>query len=507
MVLLKSILSWAMKKRIHQIDLFLQYPLEVQNDTFLKLISTAKNTEWGKKHHYSDIKTIKDFQEQVPLSTYEDYSPYIDKIIKGEQNLLWPSKIEWFSKSSGTTNGRSKFIPVSTQSLEDCHFKGGKDMLTLYFHNFPERNLFSGKMIPIGGSTQTNPFNPNSYFGDVSAIIMKNMPHWAKWTRGISLKTALMDNWDEKVEHIIKEASQTNVTTLGGVPTWTIVLLQKLLEHTGKDNILEIWPNLEVFFHGAVAFDPYREQFDKLIPKGSINYQETYNASEGFFAIQDQPESDSLLLMLDYGIFYEFIPMDSWHNEQPITITLEDVQLNKNYALVISTNAGLWRYIIGDTIKFTSLNPFRIKITGRTKHFINAFGEEVIIENTDTAITFACKQTDALLNNYSVAPIYISDTAGGHEWLIEFEKEPNDKQRFATILDEKLRIINSDYDGKRYKNIALNPPTIHYPPSGTFYSWMEHKNKLGGQHKVPRLSNNRDLLEELLDFIKTYQEN
>ena len=503
MVLVKSILTWAMKKRINQIDLFLNHPLDVQNDTFLKLIHTAKQTEWGIKYRYNDINTIKDFQERVPLSTYEDYSIHINRIIKGEQNILWPTKIDWFSKSSGTTNTRSKFIPVSRESLEDCHFKAGKDLLTLYIHNFPEKDIFAGKMIPIGGSTQVNPFNPNSYFGDVSAIIMKNMPHWAKWTRGISLETALMENWDRKIELIIEEASKVNITTLGGVPTWTIILLQKMLEHTGKKNILEVWPNLEVFFHGAVAFDPYREQFDKLIPKGSINYQETYSASEGFFGIQDNPDCDSMLLMLDYGIFYEFIPMEHWNKVNPPVITLNEVQLNKNYALVISTNAGLWRYIIGDTIKFTSLHPFRIKITGRTKHFINAFGEEVIIENTDEAITFACEQTNALLDNYTVAPIYLSNSAGGHEWIIEFQKEPNNVTNFARKLDTKLREINSDYDGKRYHDIALVSPKIHFAPRGTFYDWMESKNKLGGQNKVPRLVNNRDMMEELLSFIKT----
>ncbi len=496
--MIQSILSWTMKKRIHQIELFIQYPIDVQEDVFQKLIETASGTEWGKKYHYHEIRTVKQFQERVPLSTYEEIFPYINKVIKGEQNILWPSKIEWFSKSSGTTNARSKYIPVSAESLSDCHFKAGKDLLSLYFNNFPERNLFAGKMIPIGGTVQINPENPNSYFGDISGIIMQNMPFWARWTNSISLKTALMDDWDEKIESIIKEAIHTDVSTLGGVPTWTIVLLQRILDYTGKSNILEVWPNLEVLFHGAVAFEPYREQFQILIPSDKMNYQETYSASEGLFGIQDEPNNDSMLLMLDYGIFYEFIPMEYWRRENPKTLTLEEVEINKNYALVISTNAGLWRYVIGDTVKFTSLSPYRIKITGRTKHFINAFGEEVIIEHTDKAITYACKETGALLNDYTVAPIYLSDMAGSHEWLIEFKIQPNDLDKFTYYLDKKLRAINSDYDAKRFKNIVLSFPKINLAPQDFFYKWLENNNKLGGQSKVPRLSNNREYLDLLL---------
>ena len=502
MAIISSIISWALKKRIHQIELFQKYPLEVQQEVFQKLIHTAKSTEWGQKYDYKSIKSYQDYRERVPTQTYEALFPMLDRVIKGEQNILWPSKIERFSKSSGTTNARSKFIPVSQESLEECHFKAGKDMLSIYFNNYDAGDLFGGKMIPIGGTLATNPKNPDTIVGDVSAIITNNMPFWVQWTRAISLKTALMDEWEEKIENIIKESINEDVTTLGGVPTWTLVLLKKMLEKTGKDSILDIWPNLEVFIHGAVSFDPYRAQFKELIGSREINYLETYNASEGFFGIQEHPGSSELLLMLDYGIFYEFIPAEEWSKEHPKTITLEEVKLGKNYAMIISTNAGLWRYNIGDTIKFTSLNPFRIKITGRTKHFINAFGEELVIENAETGITEAAEKTNSIVTNFTAAPIYFEGKeSGGHEWVIEFERAPTDIEKFTYFLDKKMRELNSDYDAKRYKDMALKTPKIHIAPVGTFYNWMQKRGKLGGQNKVPRLSNDREYLEDILEFI------
>ncbi len=504
MAILNSIITWIMKKRIHQMELFMKYPVDVQNDLLKQLIQSASQTEWGKKYEYSSVDKLRVFKERVPISTYEDLFPYIERIMKGEQNILWSTKVTWFAKSSGTTNARSKFIPITQESLEDCHFKGGKDMLSIYVNNYPETQMFDGKGLTIGGSHQINHLNPDSYYGDVSAVIMQNLPFWAQIIRTPKLEIALMDKWEDKIAKMVETTVDENVTSLSGVPTWTIVLIQNILAVTGKKTILDVWPNLEVFVHGAVSFSPYRQLFKELIPSPDMRYMETYNASEGFFGIQDQTNSEELLLMLDYGIFYEFIPMENIDQEQPNTLTLEEVALGKNYALVISTNAGLWRYMIGDTVRFTSLNPFRIKISGRTKHFINAFGEEVVVENADIAITKASKATGAIIADYTAGPIYVqNESKGAHEWIIEFEKEPSDMDYFAEILDVTLREINSDYDAKRYKNMALKAPLVHHAPKDTFYNWMKSRGKLGGQHKVPRLSNDRIYLDEILKMMKS----
>lgn len=504
MKIINSIMSWALRKRIHQMELFMKYPLDVQKELFRSLIKTAKDTDIGKQYDFKSIDSIETFRNRVPVHSYEKYFPYIERLMKGQQNVLWPSEVKWFAKSSGTTNARSKFIPVTPEALEDCHFKGGKDMLSLYVNNYPDTQLFQGKGLGIGGSHQINEYDPSStsFYGDVSAVIMQNLPIWAQFIRTPSLEVALMDEWEAKIEKMAETTAIENVTSLSGVPTWTILLIKKIVENTGKNNILEVWPNLEAFFHGAVAFGPYRNLFRELIPSDQMNYMETYNASEGFFGIQDQKDSTDLLLMLDYGIYYEFIPMDEFEDENPTTLTLGEVEVGENYAMLITTNAGLWRYNIGDTIKFTSTNPFRIKISGRTKHFINAFGEEVIIENAEQAISYACEHTGAIIDNFTAGPRYLDgQSKGGHEWIIEFRKEPDSLSRFTTLLDETLRDINSDYDAKRYKDLALEPPLVHSAPKGTFYKWLESKNKLGGQNKVPRLANNRDFLEEILRII------
>jgi hypothetical protein len=504
MELLNSILTWVMKKRIHQIELFMKYPFEVQEEVFKKLIGTAQNTSWGRQYGFSEIKSIKEFQERVPVSSYEELYPFIERTIKGEHNLLWPSEIKWFAKSSGTTNARSKFIPVSFEALNECHFKGGKDMLSIFVNNHPDTKIFAGKSLAIGGSHQVNTFNDNSgsYYGDVSAVIMRNLPFWAQFIRTPSLDIALLDNWEEKLVRITETTKNENVTNIAGVPTWTLVLLKRILEVTGKKNISEVWPNLELFAHGAVAFSPYKAEFEKLIPSSNMKYLETYNASEGFFGIQDQSDNDSMLLMLDYGIFYEFIPMEDFESDNPRTYLLSEVEIGKNYAMVISTNGGLWRYKIGDTVKFTSVSPYRIKISGRTKHFINAFGEEVIIENAESAITKACEATNAVVVNFTAAPVYMSEgQRGGHEWIIEFSKTPVNIDHFTDILDRTLREINSDYDAKRHKDLALVAPKIHCVPEGSFYNWMKQRGKLGGQNKVPRLSNNREYVEDILEML------
>jgi hypothetical protein len=491
-----------MKKRIHQIELFIKYPSDVQQDVFLKLIETAKNTEWGLRHNYKSIRSVEEYKSRVPVQNYESLKPAIDRLMNGEQNILWPSDIKWFAKSSGTTAGKSKFIPVSSEAMEECHFKGGKDLISIYCNNKPETMIFSGKNLTLGGSHQLNINNTDTMYGDISAILMQNLPFWAQLIRTPELSIALMDNWEEKIERMAQATIHENVTCISGVPTWTIVLAKRILEITGKSNLIEVWPNLELFIHGAVSFVPYKEQFHYLIPKPSFNYLDTYNASEGFFAIQDRLNEDDLLLMLDYGVFYEFMPLDEYGKENPKTLSLDQVEVNKNYALVISTNAGLWRYIIGDTIKFTTLNPYRIRITGRTKLFVNAFGEEVIIENTDAAISIACEKTGAMVKDYTVAPVYFSDKSNGaHEWLIEFEKSPPNPDYFYELLDTALKSLNSDYEAKRYKDMALRFPIIHPLPQGTFYRWMKSKGKLGGQHKVPRLSNDRTVLDEIYEFI------
>ncbi|MDN3668884.1 GH3 auxin-responsive promoter family protein [Echinicola jeungdonensis] len=506
MEVLNTFMTWIFKIRIGQIDNFKENPIEVQQDIFFDLIKTARKTQIGKKYGFSDVKSYQDFARQMPIHNYEQMQPYIEQTMKGEQNVIWPTDINWFSKSSGTTGSRSKFIPVSQESLEDCHFKGGKDMLSLYVNNYPNSKLFTGKSLAIGGSSQVNTLdvNKNSHYGDISAVIMRNLPMWAQLARTPSLETALMSEWEAKIEKMANETLKENVTSISGVPTWTIVLLQRILEITNSKNILEVWPNLEIFFHGAVAFGPYRRLFQELIPSEKMHYMETYNASEGFFGIQDKKDSDELLLMLDYGIFYEFIPMEEWDKEDPKVIPLEEVELGKNYAIVISTNGGLWRYKIGDTVKFTSIRPYRIKISGRTKHFINAFGEEVIVENAEKAIEVAADATGATIVNFTAAPVYFdsADGKGAHEWVIEFKTMPNDGELFKQKLDETLRQINSDYDAKRYKDLALDKPKIHFAQEGLFEKWMKARGKLGGQNKVPRLSNDRDYMDDILKLLE-----
>jgi hypothetical protein len=481
-------------------------PLELQHTSLDELIFSGRNTEWGKKYGYSEIGNYEQFKARVPISTYEEIFPYIDRMMHGEQNVLWASPISWFSKSSGTTNARSKFIPVSKESLENCHMMGGKDMITLLINNKPETRIFEGKGLSIGGSLSNNPLNSSLLLGDVSAVVMKNLPIWAQIIRTPSLDVALMDDWDQKIEKMAIETSKENVTSILGVPTWTLVLIEKILEITGKKSILEVWPNFEFLVHGAVAFGPYRELFQNLVfPSSEVRFLEIYNASEGFFAIQDDLSlPDEMLLMLDYGIFYEFIPIGAHGEEVDRVVSLDQVVLGVNYAVLITTNSGLWRYKIGDTVKFTSILPYRIKISGRTKHFINAFGEELIIENAEKAISVACIKTNSEIKDYTAAPAYMEGgKKGSHEWVVEFSKAPKDLRIFVEILDRTLREVNSDYDAKRSYDLVLELPQVLVAPKGTFYAWMRARGKLGGQHKVPRLSNNR----EFIDGVKAHFQN
>ncbi|MBW6460566.1 MAG: GH3 auxin-responsive promoter family protein [Bacteroidales bacterium] len=508
MALINSVLSWLIKKRIHQIELFTKYPHEVQTEWFRKLMQSARDTEWGKKYDYRSITSPDQFRERVPLNTYETLKPYIDELRQGRQNILWPGEIKWFAKSSGTTSDKSKFIPVSQEALEECHFKGGKDMLSLYCNNFPNTALFDGRGLAMGGSHRISEINTASFYdGDLSAIIIQNLPSWAEFIRVPKKSTALMDNWEDKIEMMASETIPHNVTSLSGVPSWMILLLKRILKKTGKSDILQVWPNLEVYFHGGVNFQPYQEQFKQLIRSDQMNYMETYTASEGFFGLQDHFHSRELLLMLDYGIFYEFIPVNDLDQDHPRSYGLDEVDTETNYALVISTNGGLWRYLIGDTIRFTSLNPFRIQITGRTKNFINAVGEELIVDNAEKALTIACKKCHAIVNEFTAAPSFSQDgDKVTHEWLIEFETEPENLEYFRETLDNALKSLNSDYEAKRFRDMVLCPPVIRKMPKTTFYKWLKKKGKLGGQHKVPRLSNDRIYVEELLATLETKEQ-
>ncbi|MBK7625741.1 MAG: GH3 auxin-responsive promoter family protein [Bacteroidales bacterium] len=501
MSIIPSIVNWLNKKRIDQIELFKKYPVETQQEALYKLLARAASTEWGKKYNYSSITSVRDYQSRFPVQTYEDLIPYVERLRKGENNLLWPGEIKWFAKSSGTTSSKSKFIPMSAEALEDCHYRAGKDILIIYTMQYPDTKIFSGKSLTLGGSHRINQFNSDSLYGDLSAILIENAPFWVEIIRTPKQRIALLEDFEEKLDLITKSCVNENVTNISGVPSWYLVLIKQILAYTGKSNLLDIWPDLEVFFHGGISFTPYREQYQKLIPGDQMRYMETYNASEGFFGIQDDPEKSDMLLMLDYGIFYEFIPADKVTFSSPPVYSLGDVETGVNYAIIISTNGGLWRYMMGDTVVFTCLNPFRFRISGRTKQFINVFGEEVIVDNADKALDLACKATGALISEYSAGPVFMNASSkGSHEWIIEFEKEPADLAFFAECLDRSLQSVNSDYEAKRHKDLNLVMPLVKSVPGGTFSKWLKAKNKLGGQNKVPRLSNTREYIEDLCNI-------
>ncbi|SIQ25231.1 GH3 auxin-responsive promoter family protein [Maribacter ulvicola] len=496
--LFNSIASWLLKKRYHQIELFLKYPDEVQEEVLLQLLEFAEDTEVGRTYDFESIKSYNDFKERLPIVSYEEIQPIIERTRRGEQNLFWPTKVKLFAKSSGTTDAKSKFIPVSGEALEDCHYKSSKDLLCLYLNNNENSQLFTGKSLRLGGSKELYEDN-GSLFGDLSAILIDNMPLWAEYSSTPSNKVSLMSEWESKLMAIIHESVQENVTSLAGVPSWMLVLMNKVLEETGKENLFQVWQNLEVYFHGGVSFNPYKEQYKKILPSSNFRYYEIYNASEGFFAIQDRNDADDLLLMLDYGIFYEFIPMDVYGSLKEEALPLWEIEVDKNYAIIITTNSGLWRYKIGDTVRFTSKSPYRIKVTGRTKHHINVFGEELIIENAEEALKITCAKTNAEIIDYTAGPVFMmGKEKGAHEWIIEFRTLPKDFNAFVEIFDNALKSLNSDYEAKRLNNITLNSPRVHCARKNLFYDWLKRNNKLGGQHKIPRLSNKRDYLEELL---------
>ncbi|MFY0673717.1 MAG: GH3 auxin-responsive promoter family protein [Bacteroidia bacterium] len=499
-----GIYAWLFKKRLEQIDAVRNRPIEVQQKVFDRLLNDARNTLFGIDHGFHEIDSLDEFKKAVPVRDYEGIKPYIHKALEGQSDILWPGAVKWFAKSSGTTQDRSKFLPITPESLEECHFQGGKDVLGVHIENHPDTSFLEGRSLVMGGSHSINQLNENSYYGDLSAVITQNLPIWAELLRTPDLRTALHPNYEEKIEMMAQKTINKNVTNIVGVPTWTVVLFNRILEITGKDHITEVWPNLELYIHGGVSFSPYRDLFKKFIPSDRMSYLETYNASEGFFALQDDPTTDGMLLMLDYGILYEFIPMEELDNENPETICLDEVEVGKNYALVISTNAGLWRYRIGDTVKFTSVKPYRVKVSGRTKHFINAFGEELIIENAEKAIYEASKTHNCLVKEFTAGPVYFDgNNKGAHEWFIEFEHEPESFDAFIKCLDDEIRKTNSDYDAKREGDMALTQLKAHKVPESTFYQWLKSKGKLGGQHKVPRLKNDRSIVTEMTFFMET----
>lgn len=494
-----KIIKKTFEPRLKEIDLYASQAGEIQSRVMRRLVQQAANTEWGKKYDYKSILDYNTFRERLPIQTYEEIKPYVERLRAGEQNLIWPSEIRWFAKSSGTTNDKSKFLPVSKESLQDIHYKGGKDVVTLYFRINPESRFFSGKGLILGGSHSPNLNSNHSLVGDLSAILIQNVHPLVNLVRVPSKQIALMDEWESKIEAIANSTINTNVTNLSGVPSWMLVLIKRILEKTGKNSLEEVWPNLEVFFHGGVAFTPYREQYKQVIHSSKMHYMETYNASEGYFGTQNDLSDPSMLLMIDYGIFYEFVALEEVGQENPKAYCLEEVELDKNYAMVISTSSGLWRYMIGDTVKFTSKNPYKFVITGRTKHFINAFGEELIVDNAEKGLAKACAATGAQVSEYSAAPVFMDANAKcRHQWLIEFAQMPDSLENFAAILDATLKEVNSDYEAKRWKDIALQPLEVIPARKGLFHEWLAQKGKLGGQHKIPRLSNTREYIEDML---------
>ncbi|MCD7972147.1 MAG: GH3 auxin-responsive promoter family protein [Candidatus Azobacteroides sp.] len=493
------LISYVFKPRQKQIENFNRNGIDIQYNQLHYLLKKGRHTAFGKKYGFNKITDYRSFSRFVPLYTYESLYPYIERMLKGEKNILWPSDIKWFAKSSGTTNDKSKYIPVSKEGLRNCHYAGGRDSLALYLKNNPESRIFNGKALILGGSLDKSNLSNQIQLGDLSAVMIKNIPSIANLIRVPDKNIALMDEWIAKLEAITEKVIYENVTNLSGVPSWFLVLIKSILQKTGKTSLTEVWPNLEVFFHGGISFDPYVEQYKALIPSSTMHYQETYNASEGFFGIQNNPQDKSMLLMLDYGVFYEFIPLEQLEKENPSLVPLEGIEAGKHYAMVITTNSGLWRYMIGDTIQFTSKDPYKFLITGRTKQFMNAFGEELMVHNADAAFKNACRKTHAIIKDYTAAPVYMSSKATGHhQWLVEFERFPDSIELFTSVFDETLKTVNSDYEAKRYNNMILSLPEIIIARENLFYDWLEHKNKLGGQHKVPRLSNDRKYMDELL---------
>lgn len=493
--------------RLRQMDRFDQRIHELQQKQLHYLLQTASSTSWGKRYDYAHIHDYQAFSQRVPLQTYDDLKPFIHQMIHGEANVLWPGVTHWFARSSGTTSDKSKYIPVTSEILHKSHYQGPRDCVAYYLRNYPNSRFFDGKGLILGGSHSPSPLNQKVRQGDLSAVLLQNLSPLVDLFRVPRKSIILMDEWESKLKAIVESTCRANVTSISGVPSWMLTLIKAILAYTGKQTLTEVWPNLEVFIHGGISFAPYRNCYQQLIPSEGMHYVETYNASEGFFAIQNDPTDPALLLMPDYGIFYEFVPLEELEKPNPQAIPLEGVEIGRHYALVISTAGGLWRYLIGDTVQFTSLRPPKLLISGRTKHYINAFGEELMVGNAEKALALTCQKTNAIVREYTAAPLFElrGKAEGCHQWMIEFEKAPADLADFAQRLDQHLQQVNSDYEAKRYKEISLAPLQLLVARQGLFYDWLKSKGKLGGQHKVPRLSNNRQQLEELIALNQTHR--
>ncbi len=497
-----KLVSVYLDVRYRQIEHFMKNPHEVQEQLFQQLLSEGKKTEYGKYYHFNSLNDYADFSKTIPINSYEDLMPYIERMMMGEHSILWPGQVKWFSKSSGTTSSKSKFIPVSSINLKHGHIKSSWDVVTLLYHNKPDSMVFAQKNLVMGGSISSYSKHPDTMYGDISGVMLENMPAIGRPFYTPDFETAVMADWDKKIDRMVDQCTKENVTMFGGVPTWTIVLFRKILEATGKNNIKEVWPDVQTYVHGGVSFEPYRDQFKAFLPFDEMNYVEVYNASEGYFAIQNESESNDLLLLLDNGNYYEFIPMTLWGTDQEKAVPLSEVSVGVHYALVITTTSGLWRYQPGDTIVFTNTSPYKIKITGRTKHFINVFGEELMVFNAEKALARTCSTLNCTITDYTVGPIFMKGTKGkgGHEWVIEFDKRPQYLAEFEELLDKNLQNLNSDYEAKRYKDMALHQLNVTPVEKGTFIEWLTIHNKVGAQNKIPRLSNSRDFLEQIKEL-------
>ena len=500
---LTKIVGQFFKPRQYALEKHYTQPEALQEAVLRHLLERGSNTEYGRNHLLSPKNSYEEFAKNVPINTYEELKRDIDRMRHGEGDVLWPGQVQWYAKSSGTTNDKSKFIPVSAEGLHDIHYQGGKDVVTFYLRNNPNSRLFDGKSLILGGSHSPNYNVDGSLVGDLSAILIENINPLVNLMRVPRKRTALLSDFEVKRDRIAQECLHKNITNISGVPSWMLSVLVRVMELSGKKHLEEVWPNLEVFFHGGIAFTPYRSQYEQLITSSKMHYMETYNASEGFFGIQDDPTDRSMLLMLDYGVFYEFIPLEEVGRPDATVVPLEGVEIGRNYAMVITTSCGLWRYMIGDTVEFTSKRPYKFIITGRTKYFINAFGEELIMDNAEKGLAYACEKTGAQVLEYTAAPVYMDKNAKcRHQWLIEFSKDPDNLERFAQALDEKLQELNSDYEAKRSHNVTLQHLEVVKAKEGLFNDWLKQKGRLGGQHKVPRLSNSRKNMDELLEMNK-----
>ena len=496
-----SLLGGVFKSRQTHIEAYTHNSEEIQRRVMTHLVQQGQRTQYGKTWGMNNVRTYEDFANRMPVTTYEELKGPIDRMRHGEADVLWPGVVKWFAKSSGTTNDKSKFIPVSADGLKNIHYKGGKDAVALYLRNNPKSKLFDGRSLILGGSHSPNYNVANSIVGDLSAILIENINPLANLVRVPKKSIALMPDFEAKREAIARQTLHANITNISGVPSWMLSVLVRVLELSGKNTLAEVWPGLEVFFHGGIAFGPYREQYLHLVGSSQMQYMETYNASEGFFGLQDAPNDESMLLMLDYDVFYEFIPMDEFGRDNATIVPLWGVVPGQNYAMVISTSCGLWRYIIGDTVMFTSTQPYKFKITGRTKYFINAFGEELIMDNAEQGLAYACKTTGAEVLEYTAAPVFMDAEAKcRHQWLIEFSRQPSSLDAFAKALDQRLQQLNSDYEAKRHKDITLQQLEVVVARPNLFNDWLKSKGKLGGQHKVPRLGNSRKNIDELLQM-------